>query len=266
MIYINEDEYLESLEFAKPKYIKQTINRTVVKQENKEIVAKPLLEVNPIYRYSKDGELVDKYLNPRQMANKLRWREHSLLKAANQEKLYNGFILSKRNYTKEQFIERFRKPKKPKIKKEPKPKREKKIKVANKVAKPRKELICTIYQYNQDGLLVNTFVNAGVASRAIGVSRYTLRNYSLDEKQYNGYLYTRKLYNQCEAKERYINALDKRTTTFVYNLNLELVKICFSLQQVKEYIHTELTLKRIGYAKRHHKEINGYILSSESLK
>lgn len=268
MIYINEDEYLESLEFSKPKYIKQTIKRTVVKQENKEIVAKLLLEVNPIYRYSKDGELVDKYLNPKQMANKLRWREHSLLKAANQEKLYNGFILSKRNYTKEQFIERFKTPKKTKIEKLPKPKKEKVIRPKKeKVIKPKKEkkkLICYIYQYNVDGELIARYDNGRDLVNRTNYKRNTIKNYSEQERIYDGYLFSRKEYTQEQAKKIYSDKLNSQQMSYVYKDGL-LFAVCTSLKEVKKITNTELSFKKISYHKGILRPINGYIISKNPL-
>lgn len=259
---IDEYWYMNELEKSQPRFIKEKIVRKKIETPKEIIKPKEWKEINPIYRFNKDGDLVDKYINPKQMAKKLNWREYYVRIAASEERQYNGFILTMKHYTKEQFLERFRKPKKAKIEKVPRPKKE-------RIIKPKKEKvpyiqICTIYQYNKDGELVATYINCGDAAKKTNWKRSTIKTYSKLEKAFNGFLLSRTQYTKEEAKQRYQRALNEQQTTFVYK-DGELVATCSTLDQVMTIINTDIKKSRLTYCKMNQVPINGYVISSKQI-
>ena len=256
------DEYLFTLELEKPKtkVVKNQVK--VIREKPNEVkkeTRKPLV-INPIYRYTKDGDLVDKYLNSSQMAKKLSWREKTLSNAADQEKTYNGFLVSRVSYTKEKFLERFKIEKKAPKEKKPKP-----IKVKKpKVIKEKKPYIQyhRIFVYNEDGELIATYNNGGDMARATSWNHNTIKVNSTKERVYKGFLLTRVSYTKEQAKQRFTEALKGQQMTYIYRCG-ELVATFSSLTEVKNYIKTDLTLRKISYHKERHKPIGDYILSSK---
>lgn len=254
---IDEYSYLMELEKPKTRIIKsepRKIIQTPIKQEQ---TKRQPLEINPIYRYTIDGELVDKYINGKQLANKLGWNVSRVNNAANKETLYNGFLLTRTSYTKEQLKERFT------IKKnEPTVRKPKAI----KTPRPKKETIVNnyIYQYNNDGELVATYDNALDMANKNSLNSNTIRAYSKKETVYNGFLLTRTSYSPQQAKERYTDALNRQQMTYIYK-DGELVGTLSTLSKVKDFLNTNETLRHISYHKEKHKPIEGYILSSKPL-
>lgn len=218
------------------------------------------LEINPVYRYTTDGELVDKYLNTKQMAKKLSWREYYINKAADEEKLFKGYFITRRSYTKEEIIERFKPKEKPIKQKIIKPIKEKKI----RVPKEKKEKVpyiqyCIIYQYNEYGELVGVYNNCSDMANKTAWNSSTIKTYSKNERVFNGYLITRKQYTKDEAVKLYNEALLKQQMTYVYEDD-KLIAICSSLSEVKELIGTDLTLRKLSYHKEKLIPIGNYIL------
>ena len=260
------DEYLYTLELEQPKtrILKNEVKPKRVETPQKEIKPfKKPLEVNPIYRYTKDGDFVDKYLNASQMAKKLGWRETLLKQAADQERLYNGFLLTHTTHTKEQIQERFRKPKKQPREKKPNTPRERKPK-AVKEKQPYVQ-VNTIYQYNENGDIVATYINAAYMANATGWNHNTVKSFSTKERVFKGFLITHTCYSPQDAKQRFTEALKRQQMTYVYK-DGELIATLSSLTQVKELIKSTETLRRITYFKQIHKPIEGYVLSSKPLE
>lgn len=260
------DEYLYTLELEQPKtrIIKNEVKpKRVEKQYNEKKPFKKPLVVNPVYRYTKDGDFVDKYINDSQMAKKLSWREFYLKQAADQERLYNGFLLTRTSYTKEQIQERFRKPSKQSREKKPRIVKEKKPKVI--VDKQPYVQVNTIYQYNEDGNIIGTYLNAAEMANVTGWKHSTINGYSRKETVYNGFLISHTYYKPQNAKQRFTEALKRQQMTYVYK-DSELVATLSTLTQVKELIKTTETLRRITYFKQIHKPIEGYILSNKPLE
>ena len=212
----------------------------------------PYVQINPIYRYSKVGDFIDKFLNANQMGKKLSWKPNRINKAADQERLYNGFFLSRTNYTKEQLKERLTPQKKPKV---VKPIKEKKPYIQ----------LHPIYQYKEDGELVATYSNGGEMSKVTGWNHNTVKVFSTKERVFNGFLITRTSYTKEQAKQRFTEALKRQQMTYVYK-DGELIATLSSLTQVKELIKSTETLRRITYLKQIHKPIEGYVLSSKPLE
>lgn len=257
---IDEFEYLQELELSKPKVIREHHEQKKIIKE--EIEKKPFKEIKPIYRYNKDGELVDKYLNTSQMATKLKWREFYLRQAADKEKQFNGFYITRKHYTKEEFIEHFKKtvkPKKTKTVKAPKPHKE-------KVLKPKEPYIqyCYIYQYNQDGELIARYDNGRDIANRTNYKRNTIKNYSEQERIFDGYLFSRNDYTKDEAKELYLQRLNSQQMSYVYKDGL-LMAVCTNLKEVKKITNTDLSYRKISYYKSRLEPINGYIISNTPL-
>lgn len=262
------DDFLYLIELEKPntRIIKERPKpKNIETQTKPKVEVKKQLEINPIYRYTIDGDLVDKYLNPKQMAKKLSWRESLLRKAADQETLYKGFLITRTSYTKEQIQQRFVKPKKepkhkstnntkPKVVRTPKPKKEKKPYIQQ----------CKVYQYNKDGELVATYDNSGIASKLTSWNHNTIKEYSKRESYYKGFLLTRTEYTPQQAKERFVAALNNQQVSFVYKGG-ELVAVCTSLSEVKEVIGLGLTLKQISNSKYYKEPLGDYLITSKPL-
>lgn len=261
---VYEDDYMEELEKPKTRIIQEHHNHSETVEEKKKINKEPLF-INPIYRYTKQGDLVDKYLNGKQMAKKLSWRESALNKAADEEKLYYGFFLTRRSYSKEEIIERFRPKEKPIKQKIIKPVKEKRVRQP-KEKKPKEPYIqiCKIYQYNEEGEIVAVYDNCGMAEKITTWNRSTIKTYSKQERYYRGFLLTRTHYSPQEAKQRFTEALKSQQMTYIYKDGM-LINICSTLSEVKAIINTNLTLKEISSRKERHKPINNYILSNKQL-
>lgn len=261
---IDSETYLEELEKGRAIIIKSAPRpkRTETPVEQEKPQSKPL-EINPVYRYTKDGDFVDKYINGNQLAKKLGWKASRVNSAADQERPYNGFLLTRTGYTKEQLTERLRikkkvpREKKSKAVRRPRQRKEKVIK--NKVPYIQYH---TIYQYNKDGELVASFINASDMANKTGWKHNTVKTYSKKETVYNGFLISHTCYEPPQAKERFREALKGQQMTYVYK-DGELVATFSTLSQVKEFINTTETLKRISYHKEKHKPIEGYILSGK---
>ena len=257
-----DDIYNELYNSSKPITLKtERKPKSKVIEKSKE--SKPFIEINPIYRYNKDGEFVDKYLNGKQLAKKFGYREYFVNKAADQEKTYNGFLLSRVSYTKEQLLERLRPKEKGKEKKINKEKKLIKTKVA-KTPKPIKEKkpyiqYHRIYQYNGDGELVATYDNGGDMARKTGWKHNTVKSWSTLERVYKGFLLTRVSYDPQQAKQRFTEALKGQQMTYIYKSG-ELVEVFSSLKEVKAYLGTELNLRQISYYKEKQKPIGEYLL------
>ena len=274
-----DDIYNELYNSSKPITLK-TERKPKSKVIDKSKESKPFIEINPIYRYNKDGEFVDKYLNGKQLAKKFGYREYFVNKAADQEKTYNGFFLSRVSYTKEQLLERLRpkeKGKEKKINKEKKliknkvvkkskPIKEKKI-IKTKVVKKSKPIkekkpyiqYHRIYQYNSDGELVATYDNGGDMAKKTGWNHNTVKSWSTLERVYKGFLLTRVIYDPQQAKQRFTEALKGQQMTYIYK-GSELVEVFSSLKEVKAYLGTELNLRQISYYKEKQKPIGEYLL------
>lgn len=263
---IDEVDYLEQLEKPKTKYIikeSKTKAKPIETPSTEEKATKTFKEIKPIYRYTTNGDLVDKYINASQMAKKLSWSEYYLNKAADQEKLFKGYFVTRNSYTKEKIVERFkpkrivRKPKAPKAIKEKKPPKDNKPKV------PYIQL-CKVYQYNQDGELIATYDNCNIASNLTGWNRCTIKEYSKRERYYKGFLLSRVEYTPQQAKERFIEALNSQQMSYIYK-DGNLVATCTALSEVKAILGTSLTLRKISYHKEKMKPINDYIISNKPL-
>lgn len=262
------DEYSYLLELEKPitRIIRTTPKpkKEETKIEEKKEFSKPIL-IGPIYRYNKDGDLVDDFLNSKQLAKQLGWRESRVNDAADKETLYKGFLLTRIRYTKKLILERFKdkikvpRQKKPKVVKQPRQKKEKVV----KIKKPYIQFHL-IYQYNKDGELVASYDNSGDMAKKTKLNHNTVKNYSKKETVYNGFLITHTYYDPQQAKERFVEALNRQQMTYIYKGG-ELVATFSTLTQVKEYIKSTETLKRISYYKEKHKPIEGYILSAKPL-
>ena len=218
------------------------------------------LEINPVYRYTTDGELIDKYLNGKQMAKKLSWREYFINKAADEERLFKGYFLTRRSYSKEEIIERFKPKEKPIKEKIIKPIKEKRV----RVPKEKKEKVpyiqyCYIYQYNEAGKLVGVYNNCSDMANKTAWNSSTIKTYSKNERVYNGYLITRKQYTKDEAVKLYNEALCKQQMTYVYEDD-KLIAICSTLKEVKRLIDTDLSLKKISYRKEKLIPIGNFLL------
>ena len=218
------------------------------------------LEINPVYRYTTEGELIDKYLNTKQMAKKLSWREYFINKAADEERLFKGYFLTRRSYSKEEIIERFKPKEKPIKEKIIKPIKEKRV----RVPKEKKEKVpyiqyCYIYQYNEAGKLVGVYNNCSDMANKTAWNSSTIKTYSKNERVYNGYLITRKQYTKDEAVKLYNEALCKQQMTYVYEDD-KLIAICSTLKEVKLLIDTDLSLKKISYHKEKLIPIGNFLL------
>lgn len=266
------DSFLYMMELEKPKtrIIKNQVRTKTVEKpiEEKPKEKKKPIEINPIYRYSKVGDFIDKFLNANQMGKKLSWKPNSINKAADQERLYNGFFLSRTNYTKEQLKERLTPQKKAPREKKPKvvkPNKEKKPKVVKPIKEKKPYIqLHPIYQYKEDGELVATYSNGGEMSKVTGWNHNTVKVFSTKERVFNGFLITRTSYTKEQAKQRFTEALKGQQMTYVY-YGGELVAVLSSLAQVKAFIKADLTLKKISYYKERQKPIGGYILRGKPL-
>jgi len=260
---LSEDDIYNELYNSSKPIILKTERKPKSKVIDKSKESKPFIEINPIYRYNKDGEFVDKYLNGKQLAKKFGYREYFVNKAADQEKTYNGFLLSRVSYTKEQLLERFREALKGKEKKTDKEKKLVKSKVV-KTPKPIREKkpyiqYHRIYQYNSDGELVATYDNGGDMAKKTGWNHNTVKSWSTLERVYKGFLLTRVIYDPQQAKQRFTEALKGQQMTYIYK-NGELVEVFSSLKEVKAYIGTDLNLRQISYYKEKQKPIGEYLL------
>lgn len=254
---LNDDDIYNELYNSSKPIILKTERKPKPKVIEKPMESKPYIEINPVYRYNKDGELIDKCLNGKQLAKKFGYREYYVNKAADQEKPYKGFLLSRVSYTKEQLLERFRpkekgkekKPTKPKVVKTPKPIKGKKPYIQYH----------RIYQYNSEGELVATYDNGGDMAKNTGLNHNTVTHFSTQEKVYKGFLLSRVSYDPQQAKRRFTEALKGQQMTYIYKSG-ELVEVFSSLKEVKAYLGTDLTLRQISYYKGKQKPIGEYLL------
>ena len=276
----NEDE-------AKEKYIKaipKPKKRATIVQVKKEIAPKPpkpkKIKINPVYMYNSEGELVNKFLNPQQMANKLCWNYSTVFVYSAKENVYDGYLLTRKPYEQEKAKELYLfkttpkekpvkekkiKPKTPKEKKQkqPRPIREKPPKQPKQPKEPYIQLH-PIYQYNKDGELIYKYNNSTEAEEKTGFNGRTLRQYAKKEKVYKGFLWAKTDYPTDEVKQRFTEALNRQQMTYIYKGG-ELVAMFSTLAQVRQYIKSEETLKKISYYKEIHKPIGDYILSNRPL-